>query len=166
MLNFIRMTAYQIIEEKIRYNQWANKAISKWLQEQKAELMYRTVLSGFPSLNKMLHHLMEAEVYYFSLLAGVEARYYKNLSTEEILVQLSEVNEQLFQWYFQEKPEVVSSIVSIKRSPFEERYTVASLITHLVNHSTYHRGQLVAMRHQLGISTSPKTDYYRMFIQA
>ena len=158
------MTAYQLIEEKIRYNQWANEKITDWLGSQGSELMYKMILSGFPSLNKALHHLMETEVYYFSLIKGVEANYYEILSTEEIFRQLSEVNRELVHWYSQREPEVVGKIISIKRSPIEERYTVASLITHLVNHSTYHRGQIVAMRHQLGITTPPKTDYYRMFI--
>ncbi len=39
-------------------------------------------------------------------------------------------------------------------------HTLADLIRHVVNHSTYHRGQLVTMLRQLG-HTPPSTDFTR-----
>jgi uncharacterized damage-inducible protein DinB len=41
-------------------------------------------------------------------------------------------------------------------------FTLAELIHHIVNHSTYHRGQVVLLLRQLG-HTPPSTDY-RLFL--
>jgi uncharacterized damage-inducible protein DinB len=37
-------------------------------------------------------------------------------------------------------------------------YPLAAMLQHVVNHSTYHRGQVAAMLRQLGTAPSP-TDY-------
>ena len=109
--------------------------------------------------------MMEAEPYYFSILKGTEARYFDELSNEQVFEKLLETNERLLHWYLNENPEIVEKIISIKRSPYEERYSVATLLSHIVNHGTYHRGQIISLRHQLGISDPPKTDYYWMFAE-
>ncbi|MEM9834013.1 MAG: DinB family protein [Bacteroidota bacterium] len=159
------MSAYQLIEDKIRYNQWANQRILDWLKPKSSHLLLEPVQSSFTSLNKVIHHIMEAETYYLSILEGTEGRYYEELPTEEIFQKLLAVDQRLLSWYIGQTSEVVDKIISLKRSPHEERYSVATLITHIVNHTTYHRGQIVGMRHQIGITEPPKTDYYWMFAE-
>ncbi len=158
------MHVYDLLQEKIQYNQWANSSMVDWLREQSADLYTQEVLSSFPSLNKVLHHMVDAETYYLSILTGQEAAYKDELSTDTLFTQLLSVDEQLLTWFLNQDSTSVDKEISLKRSPFVETYTVATLITHLINHSTYHRGQVVAMRHQLGIPAPPKLDYYRYFI--
>ena len=55
----------------------------------------------------------------------------------------------------------VVSYQTLKGDPFSD--PLAKLIRHVVNHATYHRGQVVTMLRQLGIEP-PHTDliiYYR-----
>ena len=158
------MHAYDLLQEKIQYNQWANSSMIEWLREQSADLYTQEVVSSFSSLNKVLHHMVDAETYYLSILTGQEASYEEELPTEAVFDLLQEVDKQLLTWFQDQEPNLVATEISLKRSPYVETYTVATLITHLINHSTYHRGQVVAMRHQLGIPTPPKLDYYRYFI--
>ena len=108
--------------------------------------------------------MADAATYYLSILTGREASYQKELPIEEVFSQLLTADEQLLSWFLQQEPRIVDREISLKRSPFVETYTVATLITHLINHSTYHRGQVVGIRHQLGIPVPPKMDYYRYFI--
>ena len=158
------MDAYDLITQKIGYNQWANDAIIKWLKEQSTDLYKKEVASSFPNINKVLHHMMEAQTYYLSILKGTEGVYDEELSTARIFEQLLEVDQQLVIWFSNQNVDLMDAEISFKRSPFVETYAVATLITHMLNHNTYHRGQIVAMRHQLGISPPPRTDYYRYFI--
>ena len=108
--------------------------------------------------------MMEAQTYYLSILKGTEGVYTEALPTEKIFIQLIEVDEQLLTWFLNQNSGLMDKMISLKRSPVVETYTVATLITHMLNHNTYHRGQIIAMRHQLDIPQPPKTDYYRYFI--
>jgi uncharacterized damage-inducible protein DinB len=159
------MTAYQLIEDKVRYHQWANQKMINWLEGCADDLLLASVIGSFASLNKLLHHMLEAETYYLSILTGTKGVYYDELSSRQIFSALSEVDEKLLAWLFSQDPEVVANRILLKRSAHEEQYTVATLILHIVNHGSYHRGQIVDFRHQLGISDPPKTDYYWMFAE-
>lgn len=159
------MKAYELIENNILYNQWANGAIIKWLKEQPDYLIYEQLNSDLPSLNKLLHHMMEAETYYLSILSGVKAEYFDELSTDQVFIKLLEADQQLIFWFQKQSIEIVDKVISLKRSPHIEKYNVGTIITHMVNHSTHHRGQIITARHQLGISKPPKTDYYWMFAE-
>ena len=46
---------------------------------------------------------------------------------------------------------------NLKGEPLE--YVLADLLMHLVNHSTYHRGQVAAMCRQVGATAVPATDF-------
>ena len=158
------MTAFDLVKEKVAYHQWANHQTIEWLRQHPVDLPEKKVVSSFPSINKLLHHMLEAEKYYFSILRQQEEVYEETMTTEAIYEELLEVDKVLLAWLLRQNAGIMDEIISLKRSPFVERYSVATLITHLVNHTTYHRGQLVALRHQLGMSTAPKVDYYRYFI--
>ena len=158
------MNAFDLVKEKLGYNQWANLKLIEWLQQQPSDLFEKKVISSFPSINKIMHHIMEAEKYYFSILQGKTEEYEKVMATEKIIEELLKIDEGLLVWLSLQDEGFMDEVISLKRSPFVETYSVATLITHLVNHTTYHRGQLVALRRQLDISDVPKTDYYRYFI--
>jgi uncharacterized damage-inducible protein DinB len=38
-------------------------------------------------------------------------------------------------------------------------FTVVDMIHHCMNHSTYHRGQLITMGRQAGLADPPRTDF-------
>ena len=159
------MTVYELMEDKIRYNQWANSRVVAWLKEQAHSSLYEKVDSSFPNLNKLLHHMMEAQTYYLSILTGEKGDYQNDLSNEQVFEQLLNVDQELLSWFLEQPTEIVAKVLALKRSPHEERYSVATLITHIVNHGTYHRGQIIALRQPLGFSAPPKTDYYWMFAE-
>ncbi|MBX2876219.1 MAG: DinB family protein [Saprospiraceae bacterium] len=158
------MTAFDLIKDKIGYNQWANQVLIEWLKQQPEALYEERVISSFSSINKLMHHIMEAEKYYLSILRQQEESYEKHMTTEAIFEEIRRIDQMLISWHDAESAKSMERIISLKRSPFVEKYTAATLITHLLNHSNYHRGQLLALRHQLGMSDAPQIDYYRYFI--
>ncbi|MCI4671842.1 MAG: DUF664 domain-containing protein [Bacteroidia bacterium] len=158
------MDALDLIKEKLAYNQWANQLVVDWIRNEPKELYQKEVVSSFTSIQKLLKHMMETEKYYFSLIRKTEEEYPEGIPTEGILEELLEINQNILGWLSNQSVEDVLRTISIKRSPMVEHYTTVALLTHLVNHSTYHRGQLLALRHQLGMSSPPKLDYYRYLI--
>ena len=107
---------------------------------------------------------MEAQKYYFSVLLEEKKDYEEEMNTEAVSEELLSVDSQMVNWISQQTPEKMRKTIHLKRSPFLETYSTATVLTHMVNHSTYHRGQLLALRQQMGMSTAPKLDYYRFFI--
>ena len=158
------MNAIDLIREKVAYNEWANRKVIEWLREHPEEVYEKEVISGFPSINKLIHHIMETEKYYFAILREETEEYEKRMPTEKIFEELLQIDKDLLAWLVLQPTDMMDKTISLKRSPFIETYSTATILTHLLNHSTYHRGQLVAFRHQLGMSIPPKTDYYRYFI--
>lgn len=158
------MDAFNLIKEKVSYNQWANLKIVDWLRQQPVGLYDKNVISSFSSIRKLMQHIMEAEKYYFAVLQAKSENYKDDLSSEQIFEELLRIDRALLEWLLSLPETDMGKTYSLKRSPFVETYSTATLITHLINHTTYHRGQLVSLRHQLGMSVPPKTDYYRYFI--
>lgn len=158
------MQLLAFIKEKTAYNQWANQQIINWLKQQASENFDRKVISSFDTINRLMHHLMETEKYYFAILRQEDEQYEQQMTTEKIFEELTEIDDRLIEWLSSKDEDEMSKIITLKRSPFVENYSIATIITHLINHSTYHRGQLVALRHQLGMESAPKTDYYRFII--
>ena len=158
------MNALGLLTEKIAYNRWANQLVVEWLHQQPADLYEKEVASSFPTINKLLHHIMEAEKYYFSLLRQEEETYDLTMETHKVFEELVRIDQELLEWVLSQEADEMGKEISLQRSPVMETYTVATLLTHLVNHSTYHRGQLIALRHQLEMTQAPKVDYYRYFI--
>jgi len=158
------MDAFDLIKDKLAYNQWANQQVMEWLKEQPAAVYEKKVASSFPTINKLMHHLMEAEKYYFSILRQEEETYEKEMATDKIFEELLKIDQALLDWGLAQNSGTMDQVISLKRSPFVETYSIATLLTHVVNHSTYHRGQLLALRRPLGLTEAPRVDYYRYFI--
>ena len=159
------MEAYQLLKDKLEYNQWANTRMMDWLKTQQHYLLNEGVKSGFKNINKAIHHILEAQTYYFSILTEKEATYYSELPTLRIFELLSQLDEDLLNWYTDQDNASLDQVIAIKRSPYEEKYSLATILMHLCNHSTYHRGQIIDLRHQLDMVKPPKTDYYWMFAE-
>lgn len=41
----------------------------------------------------------------------------------------------------------------------QKEISIADIILHVFNHATYHRGQLITMGRQVGLTLPPRTDY-------
>ena len=145
------------------YNAWANRKYVNWLENKESELFERDVPSSFSSLKTTLLHIWETERFWLSVLqqrpfpkplrdgfdgtlndifggivlhSDVFAEYVNTLSDEQILENVS----------------LVTPWAQGTRPRFD-------FIQHCMNHSTYHRGQIVTIGRNLEITDAPMTDY-------
>ena len=70
-------------------------------------------------------------------------------SSNDLADLLADKNEDWFDGTFDYKNLAGASFSSLRRD----------VLHHVLNHSTYHRGQLITMGRQLGIQNPPSTDY-------
>ena len=77
----------------------------------------------------------------------------------ESLKSLVQSSDDLMQYVSSKNESFLSSTYAYKNmkgDPFEDRYE--DTLFHIVNHGTYHRGQIIIMLREAGETTLPATD--------
>ena len=69
---------------------------------------------------------------------------------------------ELYEWVSKASDAALDHVFFYHNSKKEQfKQPVYQVLLHLFNHQTYHRGQLVTMFHQLGITNIPATDFIK-----
>lgn len=154
-------TLGSLTKEYVAYNLWANKTLVEWLKQKDAALLDQHVASSFPSIRKSIAHIADTQQFWLSILqekteAGVDL---ENCDTQTVLNYLVKQSEDFVDFVSMlTEDEIVEKVyldtpwVKGSRSRFE-------FSQHVMNHSTYHRGQVVTIGRQLGFTDAPMTDF-------
>ncbi len=146
------------------YNLWANKRISALSKDLDEKSFSQAIVSSFPSVKATLLHIWDAESIWRLRLLGESVTDWpsKNFSgtrTELISGFLNASGE--LKDYIQKMDEsgenVKVNYSNIKGEVFST--SVADIVTHCINHSTFHRGQIITILRQTGITELISTDY-------
>ncbi|WP_079528003.1 DinB family protein [Halobacillus hunanensis] len=150
------------------YNEWANRQIFDRLKELPKDVYRQEVQSVFPSISHVLAHVYLSDLGWIEVFSGKSMDYSLRLQEElkeetvskgmeemeAIFLKLSE-RYKLFLSKMEntDKPLVIENPNGdlMETSVFEQ-------VLHVVNHGTYHRGNITAMLRQMGHSSVP-TDY-------
>jgi uncharacterized damage-inducible protein DinB len=157
-------TLASLVKDYVTFNHWANKTLVEWLKTKPAEVFDKEVASSFPSLRQTLIHIWDTERFWLSVIKELPPPpSFRFVNYEGTLDQLfdsflkeSEAYEVFVNSLSEEALiEIVSfdtPWVSGARSRFEFTH-------HAMNHSTYHRGQLITIGRNVGLTDAPMTDY-------
>jgi uncharacterized damage-inducible protein DinB len=142
------------------YNIWGNNRFIESLSKLNEDLLNQKIEASFPSIMKTISHIWMAEMGWLSRLEG------KGWETSEISNFSGDAYEMFKSWQatsqsfrdFVEKTDLEQKLEFEHKGqsfsiPFRE---IAQTV---FNHGSYHRGQIVIMMRQLGITEIPKTDY-------
>ncbi len=146
------------------YNIWANKMMAAWLENQSADIFDAEVENSFPSLKKTVFHIYGAEFLWHLRLNGNSPSVFPsadpNESAHSIFGKLLESSLALSDLLTDKNEAWTDGIFDYKNLAGEAfSSTRRDALHHVLNHSTYHRGQLVTMGRQLGIQKPPSTDF-------
>ena len=158
------MTIKEHLSQCAQYNHWANQSMVQWLLSKDPALMDKQVTSSFPSINKTLSHIWLAEYLWMCRIEGIQ---WKNLTgrhegqgTKAISTDLLEASKYYIDKMASASEKDLNISIEYKLLSGEPSQTsVLNIIHHVMNHSTYHRGQLVTMGRELGFIDPPKTDF-------
>lgn len=146
------------------YNYWANSRIVEWLRSKPSEVLERETPSSFPTLKGTLLHIWGAEDIWLSRLEGISP-------TRFLAEDFSGSLESLFDGFLQRSAEFRDFLAAQNLSFFERRTAYkhttgtpynqlnSEIILHCLQHSTFHRGQIITMARSLGLTDVPHTDY-------
>jgi uncharacterized damage-inducible protein DinB len=156
------------IIELFDYSRWANRRILSAASALPAEQLGRDMGSSFPSVLATLAHILSAQWIWLERFLGrspTRAPEGWDLSTTDALAatwaEVERVEREYLGTLTEDDLRRVIHFRTLKGDPAAG--PLGQLFRHVVNHSTYHRGQVVTMLRQLGHS-APSTDlvlYYR-----
>jgi len=147
-----------------RYNLRANKLLCDVMAALTDEQIDMEIVSSFPSIRKTVYHMWGAEDIWKRRLSRESTdtwapKHFKGAFTEAL-----QSWQDTSQWYIDfiqaAGDELLLGNLTYKNMAGDE-YTnsVRDIVQHVMNHSTYHRGQLVTMLRQAGVTEIPSTDY-------
>ena len=144
----------------LRYNLWANERLTSWLLTIDRSILYKKTGSSFGTIDRTLQHILSAQTYWHAILAKGQINEFnqqvKENAVDEIIADLISSSQQL-----------VNDLTLLNEQQLIERIQVSDstqsryeYILHVVNHSSYHRGQIVTLCRALEITEEiPVTDY-------
>ncbi|MFD1601416.1 DinB family protein [Flavobacterium artemisiae] len=156
------MSLKSIMSNYSDYNLWVNQQFVNWLSPKSDELLYAEVPSSFSTIMKTLDHIWSTEGYWFSVISGIpmtEKESFDNLSKEEIFAGLLNSSTKLKHLINSMSEEDLVKEVKITNPWFECELPIADYLIQVVNHGTYHRGQIVTIGRNVGITDASNTDY-------
>ncbi len=147
------------------YNYWANetlvKLIDKSITEEKLDT---TIISSFPSLRKTVYHIWDAEHIWIKRLNGESLLDWPSKSFNGKFSSGMDkmlLNSKSFIEFVERSSDEELSIPFTYLNTEGKSFSnpIWEAVLHCMNHSTYHRGQVVTMMRQLAIENIPSTDY-------
>ncbi|HXS35696.1 MAG TPA: DinB family protein [Flavipsychrobacter sp.] len=155
----------EILLQFAKYNAWANKRIIDVLLKIDEDELDKEVISSFPTLRKTIYHMWTAEFIWLQRLqlteqpVWIEDIFKGNF--EEACADWQRVSQTIAQFiekqYDDRSFEHICEYYDKQKRP--NKLPISIILSQLFSHSTYHRGQLVTMMHQVSITKIPPTDF-------
>jgi uncharacterized damage-inducible protein DinB len=155
------------LRDLFTFNRWANGRILEACHSLSGDALRRDLGSSFASVLGTLTHMAGSEWIWLERWSGhspTSPPTWRIEGLHDLESRWEEVAAAQQQFMSSLQPDDLRRIIeyrNLKGEPFS--MPLGQLMRHVVNHSTYHRGQVVTMLRQLGVP-APATDlvlYYR-----
>lgn len=146
----------------VNYNVWANKGIAGFLADKDSSLLDKEIISSFNSIRKTIFHLADAQYIWLVRLQGTSLSDWpsKHMKPEEAITALVNTSTAYAEYCSGKDDAFWNEVIAFKTmdgTAYNE--SVGNITMHVMNHSTFHRGQLITMIRLAGIEGKmPKTD--------
>lgn len=151
------------IQTLYKYNEWANNKFIQVIKGLSEEQFSFEIKSSFSSVRDTLGHIVSAEWIWLRRWLGESPGsmpdWLDKPALETLINKLSEVESGRRNFLSGLNDESLQKIISYRNTKGEvHKRILQNLFQHVVNHSTYHRGQLATLLRQLG-TVPPTTDF-------
>ena len=154
----------ELLSDLVQYNMWANQKLSQFLRQQDHALLEKEISSSFKSIKSTLLHIWDAQEIWLGRLEGRSMTFFPSKffegSMEEVFNGLLNSSSDFLTYMANTDPNLYNEICYYKTTKgLEHQQLRREIIVHCMNHGTYHRGQIITICHQLGITDLQATDY-------
>lgn len=153
-----------ILLSQVACNHWANSKLAAIMEKLTEEQLDKDTGSSFPTIRKTVYHIWDAESTWYQRLQLAErvtdpSAGFNGAFNEACRLWLQQ-SLLLRDWVQQALPQRLEHTVAYFNRNHEYcKSTVAQVLVQVFSHSAYHRGQLVTMLRQAGVTKIPRTDY-------
>jgi len=152
-------------QQLFAYGYWATARMLSVAEALTQDKLETHIVSSFPSLRDTLAHIVFSEWLWLRRWLGDSPTsppdWTSKAALPELKIELAAIEAERTAFLARLTDADLDQEVAYRAMdglPFA--HPLAELIRHVVNHSTYHRGQLATLLRQLG-ATPPNTDYTR-----
>lgn len=149
-----------------KYNHWANKKLCLKISEIGNELLDKPIKNSFPSLRKTVYHIWDAESIWMERLLDIKpidngwpSDHYTGdfIEAQDLFLKMS---ERFVDYVANNDETVLLSNFSYKGMSGQDFTNQRYLsIMHCMNHSSFHRGQLITILKEFDVPDLPGTDF-------
>ena len=154
----------ELLLQYAQYNLWANKLMIDAMLKLKDGAVDAEISSSFPSLRRTVMHSWGAESIWLQRLLLEEHPVWQGddltIAFEDACNRWQVDSFLLVRFIDKQYDERgLKHVVEFYDHKTAYKMPVYQVLQHVFNHSTYHRGQLVTMLRQLGVTKIPLTDF-------
>ena len=158
----------KFIRDYVEFNVWANERICAAVSALTDEQLNQQMKSSFPTIRETLLHIWDAQDIWMERFDGRSPTAWPpekfNGTAEELtsgLINSSKALLKKVKGYNKKELKEKVSYTTLKGNSGIS--PVFEMFAHVVNHGTYHRGQLVTMMRDVGVIEIPATDLIAFF---
>jgi uncharacterized damage-inducible protein DinB len=152
-----------LLQQYSRYHIWANNLLFGVVNKLDEKQISQPIQSSFPSIKQTIKHLWAAEEIWWQRVKLIENVVVKSETFEgDFNLVIKQLNAQSLLWKnwvdtLDEKR--LKHVFQYVRKKQSHKMVTADMLLHLYNHATLHRGQIITMLRQLGVTKIPSTDF-------
>lgn len=144
------------IELLYEYNRWATDRILDAASKLTADQFVKDLSNSRPSVRDTLAHILSAEWIWLMRWQGTSPKTMLNPANfptvRSLRAKWAEVERDQIDFIRKVTDESLGRVIAYTNTKGEERkYLLQHMMQHVVNHSSYHRGQVVTMLRQFGV---------------
>jgi len=150
------------IHKHLTFNVWANSQLADVLRSVDDAIYFAENKSSFSSIANTVLHTWGAQFIWLKRMQGESLGAFPHIGVKDKTVALDGLvksSEEIQQFVASKDEAFLTSTYAyknLKGDPFEDSYE--ETLFHVVNHSTYHRGQVITMLRLAGVEQVVGTD--------
>jgi len=154
--------------ELASYNIWADSIAIEWLNQINDEQWNQVINSSFSSIRQTAIHIASAQKIWVDFWEKTPDPVYLsagfNGSKNDLIAIWKETSASLKNFIEKYPEENYLQQITFKKPNGEEvQMEFLQTFPHMINHSTYHRGQLVTLLRQAGFTKLSSTDLFTYY---
>ncbi|MGH1519822.1 DinB family protein [Chryseobacterium sp. JK1] len=157
------MSLKALATKSVQYNNWVVHKYIDWLATKSDEQLNREVISSFPTILKTLHHIWQSQEFWWSYISESHDFDFEKTSSitdkEGVFNAIKNNSQKLADYVETLSEEDLIKNIKIETQWFQCDFSRYEYIQHIILHGTYHRGQIVTMGRNAGITDAPMTDF-------
>jgi uncharacterized damage-inducible protein DinB len=154
----------ELLKQLAAYNVWATQKVADAALALPEEKQLAEVPSSFKSIHTTFLHMWDAESIWWQRMK-LHERFVKpsdnfNGTTRDAINGLMSQSRLWEEWVRNVSDFALDHVFQYRNNKKELfKMPIYQMLTHVFNHGTYHRGQLINMMRQLGMDKAPQTDF-------